>query len=129
MIRTFLDPGVLIAATRVATQDAGDALALLTDPGRIFITSPFVFLEVVPKAIYFGMQFEREVYDRYFENAQWYRDLEKIEATARREAIRTDRRIRVSIEVALDFCNPRCRSRTRPPQRRDQGKLCVVLSD
>ena len=98
-----MDSGVLIAATRVTTQDAGDALALLTDPGRIFITSPFVFLEVVPKAIYFGMQFEREVYDRYFENAQWYRDLEKIEETARHEAIRTGLGAMDSLHVAAAY--------------------------
>lgn len=53
MVRTFLDTGVLIAGTRSIGRDRERALQLLEEPNRVFLTSPFVQLEVVPKAIYF----------------------------------------------------------------------------
>ena len=86
MIRTFLDSGVLIAAARLLGPDAERALKLLEDPNRLFLTSPFVYLEVVPKAIFFRKQVERSFYDRYFKNAVWFREVDKIEALAQTEA-------------------------------------------
>ena len=86
MIRTFLDSGVLIAAARSLDPDRERAMRLLDDPDRIFLTSPFVHLEVVPKAIFFKKQTERLFYDRYFKNAVWFREVDKIEVAARTEA-------------------------------------------
>ena len=86
MIRTFLDSGVLIAAARSLDRDGERALKFLDDPSRVFLTSPFVHLEVVPKAIFFKKRLERSFYDRYFTNAEWYREVGKIEAAARAEA-------------------------------------------
>ena len=88
MIRTFFDSGVLIAAARAAGPDRERALQLLEEPNRVFLTSPFVYLEVVPKAIFFRKQVERSFYDRYFTNAVWYREVDKIEAAAQTEAAR-----------------------------------------
>lgn len=64
MIRTFFDSGVLITATRFQSQDADRALKFLEDPNRIALTSPFVRLEVLPKAIFFKKHLERLFYDR-----------------------------------------------------------------
>ena len=69
MLRTFLDAGILIAATRSVGSDRERALQLLEEPDRVFLTSPFVHLEVVPKAIFYGKRLERSFYDRYFKNA------------------------------------------------------------
>lgn len=66
MIRTFLDAGVLIAAIRGTPDIAERALDLLNDPERAFVASDFVRLEVLPKAVYFRHQAEREFYEAYF---------------------------------------------------------------
>jgi predicted nucleic acid-binding protein len=63
MIRTFFDSGVLIAAARSVGPDRERALRLLEGPNRVFLTSPFVYLEVVPKAIFFRKQVERSIAD------------------------------------------------------------------
>ena len=89
MIRTFIDAGCLIAATRSFHSDAERAISFLEDPGRFFLTSPFVYLEVVPKAKFYGRQPEWEFYDRYFKGAVWYREVARIEATAQSEAIKS----------------------------------------
>jgi hypothetical protein len=86
MIRTFFDSGVLIAAARSLDPDGERALMFLDDPKRVFLTSPFVHLEVVPKAIFFQQRLERSFYARYFKNAIWFRDVGKIEVAARKEA-------------------------------------------
>ena len=88
MIRTFFDSGVLIAAARSVGPDRERALRLLEEPNRIFLTSPFVHLEVVPKAIFFKKRLERSFYDRYFANAVWFREVDQIEAAAQTEAAR-----------------------------------------
>lgn len=53
VIRTFLDAGVLIAAFRSRNTVSTPALTLLDDPGRVFVTSDYVRLEVLPKPLYF----------------------------------------------------------------------------
>ena len=88
MIRTFLDSGVLIAAARSLDPDGERALKFLEEPNRVFLTSPFVHLEVVPKAIFFRKQMERSFYDKYFQNAVWFREVDKIEVAAQTEAAR-----------------------------------------
>jgi predicted nucleic acid-binding protein len=52
MTRTFLDSGALIAAVRrdPAFEDRIDRLIL--DPDRLFVSSVFVRLEVLPKPVY-----------------------------------------------------------------------------
>ena len=52
MTRTFLDAGILIAAVRGQEREAAHALAILEDPERSFLTSDFLRMEVLPKAIY-----------------------------------------------------------------------------
>jgi predicted nucleic acid-binding protein len=86
MIRTFLDSGVLIAAARSVGPDQERALRLLENPNRSFLTSPFVRLEVLPKAIFYDKRLERSFYEGYFRNATFYRDVAKIEDVAQAEA-------------------------------------------
>ena len=86
MIRTFLDSGVLLAAARCAGQDRERALGVLEDPGRVFLTSPFVHLELVPKAQFHKQRLEVRFYEEYFRAAEWCRDLDRILALAEREA-------------------------------------------
>jgi predicted nucleic acid-binding protein len=64
--RTFLDAGVLIAAIRGTPEIADRAIELLNDPERLFVSSEFVQLEVLPKAVYFRHTAEASFYRAYF---------------------------------------------------------------
>ncbi len=88
-VRTFLDSGVLLSAARSVSRDRERALEILEDPNRIFLTSPFVHLELVPKAVYHKKRLEKALYDAYFAAAEWIRDLDKIEAAAQTEAAKS----------------------------------------
>lgn len=70
MTRTFLDAGILIAAVRGQEDVAARALAILDDPARSFITSDFLKLEVLPKALYYQRPAEVAWYERFFAKAQ-----------------------------------------------------------
>jgi hypothetical protein len=63
---TFIDAGVLIAAFRGSTDLAHRALSVLDDPDRSFASSPFVRLEVLPKALFHGRTEEVSFYEDYF---------------------------------------------------------------
>ena len=64
--RTFLDAGVLIAAARGNDTASTAALEILDDQSREFVSSPFVKLEVIPKAVYNGKTNEAEFYEAFF---------------------------------------------------------------
>lgn len=70
MIRTFVDSGVLIAAARGTDEVAAKAFEVLDDPQRMFITSDFIRLEVLPKAAYHNNHDELEFYKAFFQDAQ-----------------------------------------------------------
>jgi predicted nucleic acid-binding protein len=70
VIRTFLDSGVLIAASRAAGVLGTRALALFNDSDRVFVTSEFVRMEIFPKAIYYKRQSEVEFYEDFFADAE-----------------------------------------------------------
>jgi predicted nucleic acid-binding protein len=65
-MRTFIDAGVLIAAARGEDAPSMSALEILDDQTREFVSSPFVELEVLPKAIYNGKKDEIEFYEAFF---------------------------------------------------------------
>jgi predicted nucleic acid-binding protein len=88
VIRTFLDSGVLLAAVRSLGRDRERALRVLEDPNRTFPISPFVRLELVPKAIFHKRRLEKAFYDEYFNAAESCGEFEKIEAAAEIEAAR-----------------------------------------
>ena len=64
--RTFLDSGVLISAARGTDNTALKALQILDDSDRAFVSSIFVKLEVLPKAIYNGFHEEAVFYQELF---------------------------------------------------------------
>jgi predicted nucleic acid-binding protein len=78
MARLFVDSGVLIAAARGAPVIREAALALLTNPQNNFLTSPFVYLETVPKARYGRRDLELAMYRLYFDHAHSYGDVHKL---------------------------------------------------
>lgn len=71
-IRTYLDSGVLIVATRGKSDLATAALDVLADTQRTFLSSIFVKLEILPKAYYFKQQTEAEFYATYFTSVVEY---------------------------------------------------------
>jgi predicted nucleic acid-binding protein len=103
VVRTFIDSGVLIAAMRSVGRDRELALALLAEPGRVFLTSPFVYLEVMPKATYFKRSLDVAFYQRFFETAESVATVENIEAVARAEALRTGLSAMDALHVAAAF--------------------------
>jgi predicted nucleic acid-binding protein len=100
VIRTFLDSGVLVAAARALGGDGLRAIQLLQEPNREFLTSPFVHLEVTPTAIFYRKRLEQLFYEKYFGNATWFRDIERIEALARVEAAKAGLGAMDSLHIA-----------------------------
>lgn len=79
MTRTFVDAGVLIAAARGEDVIAEAALSLLADSTRVFVSSPFVRLEVLPKAIFNQKTVEAEFYETFFNAvAIWATDTDSL---------------------------------------------------
>src|SRR5712692_6065476 len=78
MARIFLDSGVLLEGGRGTGARQEAALAVLGDPEQTFLTSPFVYLETVPKARHYGRLKEVEFYEQYFARAESARDLPAI---------------------------------------------------
>jgi len=72
--RTFLDAGVLIAAARGQDTASIAALKILDDQSREFVSSPFVKLEVIPKAVYNGKTNEAEFYEAFFDSVCFWED-------------------------------------------------------
>lgn len=79
MIRTFLDASVLIAAARGGDAQAARAFSVLDDPNREFVASPFLRIEVLPRAVFHQRRLEVAFYETYLENVSiWVSDLEAI---------------------------------------------------
>jgi predicted nucleic acid-binding protein len=86
MIRTFIDTGVLIAAARGTDETVQTAVNILEDPNREFASSPYLKLELLPKAIYNKRQPGITFYEAYFGMVEhWANDLDAIMAAAYRE--------------------------------------------
>ena len=87
MIRTYVDAGVLIAAARGRTSMALRALEVLDDPAREFVSSIFVKLEVLPKAIYYKNEAEAQFYEAFFSGvSHWANPHETLIQEAFKEA-------------------------------------------
>ena len=67
MIRTYIDAGVLISAARGEAPLATKALDILDDPNRQLVSSIFLKLEVLPKAVYHKNTSEVEFYQSVFD--------------------------------------------------------------
>lgn len=101
--RTFLDSGVLITAARSKGADQQIALSILRDSNRVFLTTPFLALEVVPKAAFNRQELELSFYERYMASATTYRGLNRIEKVARAEAGRCGLAAMDALHVAAAF--------------------------
>ena len=78
-ITTFIDSGILLAGWRGTPVLRIKALTILSETEREFISSPFVRLELKPKAIYHKNILEADFYDVFFENVTfWIDKVEKI---------------------------------------------------
>ncbi len=75
-MKTFVDAGVLIAAFRGGAGAGSLALDILDDPVRRFVTSDFVRLEVLPKAIFYKRKEEVAFYEAFFAAATCVRTSE-----------------------------------------------------
>lgn len=79
--KTFVDAGVLIAAARGKADVATHAMRILDDPDREFVASPFLKLEVLPKAVYEKRQAEVEFYETFFNAVTYW--VHSVEETAK----------------------------------------------
>lgn len=87
VIRTFLDAGVLITAARGTGEDADKALQLLKARDREFAASPFLKLEVLPKALFNQRNLEVTFYEAYFDAvSHWAINIEQLLAAGYQEA-------------------------------------------
>ena len=87
--RTYVDAGVLIAAaTGRQLEVQPRAIAVLDDPSREFVSSEFVRLEVLPKAVYAKQLDEVAFYERFFASiVAWAQSLDAVVARAYREGV------------------------------------------
>lgn len=77
--KTYLDSGVLITAFRGVQSASLRANSLLNSSDRVFASSQFVKLEVLPKAIHHKQQDEAEFYETFFDAVSyWATDTEQI---------------------------------------------------
>lgn len=88
MIRSFPDSRVLIGAARTLPSLDLAAFNYFDDGRRIFLTSPFVRLEIVPKASHMQRQRELSFYEKFFNNpgVEWCHDWARMEELAYQEA-------------------------------------------
>ncbi len=64
-VRTYIDSGVLICAANAIEVLAERALSYLDDPKREYISSIYVQLEIIPKAVYYGNHLEKQFYETF----------------------------------------------------------------
>jgi predicted nucleic acid-binding protein len=84
---TFVDAGVLIAAARGGSEQARRAMAVLDDPHREFVSSPFLRLEVLPRAVFNRRAAETAFYEAFFASVtRWATDLGSILLVAEAES-------------------------------------------
>lgn len=101
--RTFLDSGVLIAAYKGLASIEEPAGVILGDPDRVFLASPFVRLEVSPKALFNKQGVEYRFYQRYFRQATFCDDLKSILSQASKESARSGIGAMDSLHVAAAY--------------------------
>ena len=85
-MKTFLDAGVLIAAYRGQAEVGRRALEVLDDSARLFVSSDFVQLEVIPKASYYKREDEVAFYEAFFAKAKRIHTCQSLFEEALREA-------------------------------------------
>jgi len=74
VIVTFVDTGVLIAASRGQGDIARRAMAILDDPKRSFASSAFVKLEALPMPTFHGRETEIAFFNAFFDRVPHWPD-------------------------------------------------------
>jgi predicted nucleic acid-binding protein len=98
---TFVDSGVLIAAVRGTEEVATRAMAVLDDPRRSFVSSPFIRLEVLPKALFHRQAAEVAFYQTYFASVdRWAAPTAELVDEAFAEAARSNLSAQDALHVA-----------------------------
>jgi predicted nucleic acid-binding protein len=70
--KTFVDSGLLIAVTQGEEEVYEEALAVIDDPEREFVSSVYVKLETLPMAIWREHEDQVEAYEEIFGNvSRW----------------------------------------------------------
>ena len=83
MTLSFIDSGILITAARGSSPRSQLALDILADGDRIFASSIFIQLEVLPKSVCYQQTLEREFYEAFFQGVTyWVTDLETLTQSA-----------------------------------------------
>lgn len=85
MLRTYLDTGVLIEAA----AGKGVALDLLDDARRVFLSCPFLDLELLPQTILNRKRGQQEFLEAYLAATERTEDMDTIFREAFREASRS----------------------------------------
>lgn len=79
MTITYIDSGILVAAAKGLDELSEHAIATLASPDRELASSPFIKLEVLPKATNCRQTNEVEFYQTFFDAVKyWAEDLEKV---------------------------------------------------
>ncbi|MBD6619206.1 hypothetical protein FNW02_26110 [Komarekiella sp. 'clone 1'] len=70
--KTYIDSGVLLTAFGGIHSISIRANSILNDENREFVSSQFVKLEVLPKAIYHQQQDETDFYEPFFSAVSYW---------------------------------------------------------
>jgi len=89
MRRTYLDTGVLIEAAAGKRPKAEVALAVLRDPTRVFLSCPFLDLELLPQTILNRNRLQQRFLETYLSSTDRTEGLAAILKLAFREATRS----------------------------------------
>ena len=89
MRRTYLDTGVLIEAARAKGPRSEAALLLLRDSDRVFLSSPYLDLELLPQVIKNRRSEQQEFLETYLASTERVEDCNAIVRVAFRKASRS----------------------------------------
>jgi hypothetical protein len=89
MRRTYLDTGVLVEAAAGKGPKTEVALALLRDANRLFLSCPFLDLELLPQVIQNRNRPQQKFLETYLAATERIEDLDAIFRAAFREASRS----------------------------------------
>lgn len=89
MRRTYLDTGVLIEAAAGKGPKAEVAMAVLRDPTRVFLSCPFLDLELLPQTILNRNRLQQRFLETYLAGTDRTEELAAIFKLAFREATRS----------------------------------------
>ena len=89
MRRTYLDTGVLVDAVAGKGPRAEAALRVLRDSDRVFLSSPYLDLELLPQVIKHRVREQQEFLETYLASTERIEDWNAIFRVAFREASRS----------------------------------------